>query len=74
VLPSVPGLPNRDRRLTTAGSLVLDFDVLAMLAVPLNKAERARVDAMIADDPQKGQRKLSGKEGREVRAARPAVR
>src|SRR5262249_9805594 len=76
VLPSVPDLPNRDRRRTAVSNLILDLDVLAMLAVPLTAAGRARRDAMIAHDPQKGlrKRKRADRQEREVRAARHAVR
>jgi hypothetical protein len=70
VLPAVPDLPNGGRRLAAAGSLVLDLDVLAMLAVPPT-AESARIDVMIALDPQK-QRKRAGRR-REVRPARHAA-
>jgi hypothetical protein len=57
VLPSVPDLPNRDRRHASMTNLVLDLDVLVMLSVPLSKAELARVDAMIADDPRERKRR-----------------
>jgi hypothetical protein len=76
VLPSVPDLPNRDRRRTALTNLVLDLDVLVLLAVPLTAEERARVEEMTDDDPQKGQRerKRAGRVEPRVRAVRRAVR
>jgi hypothetical protein len=57
VLPSVPDLPRPERRLTAVSNLVLDLDVLVMLAVPLTADEREQVEAMIADDPRERKRR-----------------
>jgi hypothetical protein len=72
VLPSVPDLPRPERRLTALTTLVIDLDVIRVLAVPLTAVERARVEAIIADDPR--EQKRSRRWGRKHRQAARAGR